>query len=64
MAGLLIMLEPLSHGLPWLAAAIGASSLGIGLFARRYGRVRAVADAWIAAVVDVGLLALFVYTIF
>ncbi len=63
MIGVLIMLEPLSHGAPWLAAAVGGLSLVIGLFARRWQRVRVVADAWIAAVGAVGLLALFVYMI-
>lgn len=46
MGGMLVMLEPLSHRLYWVAAAVGVASAAIGLYARPFQLVRLVADAW------------------
>jgi hypothetical protein len=55
--GILSILEPLSHRLYWLAAAVGAAGIALGLYVHRFRSLRLIADAWLAGIVGIGAFA-------
>ena len=63
LAGMYLMLEVLSHGLYWPALAVGIAAFGLGIYARRFKPLRRIADAWLAAIGGVGVLAIVLLTV-
>ena len=59
-AGSLTLLEPLTWGWRWPVLGIVGISLAGGLLARRYRPARYFADAWLAGVAGIGLVAVLV----
>lgn len=56
-AGIMAMLELLSRRLYWLASAAGVVGIVLGAYLRRWPELRLMADAWLAGVIGVGVLA-------
>jgi hypothetical protein len=56
-AGMMTMLEPLSHGPHWVALVVATIAIAFGIYLRRFRASRLIADAWLAGVVGVGVLA-------
>ena len=61
--GISAVTEPLSRGLHWLAFIVAGAALTAGVLARRFERIRLMADAWLAGVGGTSLLAIVVYAI-
>jgi hypothetical protein len=56
--GMMAILEPLSHRLDAIAVLVAAIAVALGMYVRRFRTVKLFADAWLAGVVGVGVLAL------
>ena len=56
--GMMAMIEPLSHRLDAIAVVVAAIAVALGIYLRRFRAVKLFADAWLAGVVGVGVLAL------
>jgi hypothetical protein len=63
LAGMIAMLEPLSHRLYWLAAVVSVTAIVLGLYFRRFRSARLLADAWLAGVAGVSTFALVVLSV-
>lgn len=61
--GMLSLLEPLSHRVYWLALTVGVVGAALGFYGRRYRSLRLIADAWLAGLVGVGVLAIVLLTL-
>ena len=60
---MMAILEPLSHGLCWVALIIAAIAVALGIYVRRFRVFGHISDAWLAGVVGVGVLALVFFAV-